>query len=83
MKKIKLNDFDENMGIFIDLEVNDDNAFKYKNEMNISYEKLVIEHKELLEKDCKYFIYCHGGQRSKKAVGILEFYGYDVTLVYK
>lgn len=83
MKKIKLKDYDENMGIFIDLEIKENSDFKYKNEMDISYEKLVVEHKELLDKKCKYFIYCHGGQRSKKAVNILEFYGYDVTLVYK
>ena len=83
MKKIRLKDFNEEMGTFIDLEVKDENAFKYKNEINVSYEKLIVEHKELLNKDCKYYIYCQGGQRSKKAVNLLEFYGYDVTLVYK
>lgn len=83
MKRIKLKDFDDSMGIFIDLEIKEEGSFKYKNEMNVSYEKLVLEHKELLNKDCKYFIYCYGGQRAKKAVNILEFYGYDVTLVYK
>ena len=31
----------------------------------------------------KYFIYCNGGVKSRKAVNVLEFYGYDVTLVYK
>lgn len=83
MKSIKLKDFEENMGIFIDLENKENDGFKYKNEINVTYEKLVLDHKELLDKECKYFIYCHGGQRSKKAVNILEFYGYDVTLVYK
>lgn len=83
MKKIKLKEFDESMGVFVDLEKRDENDFKYKNELVVSYEKLIINHKELLDKNVKYFIYCHGGQRSKKAVNILEFYGYDVTLVYK
>lgn len=83
MKKIKLKDFDENDGIFIDLENKEDVGFKYKNEMKISYDKLILEHRDLLDKKCKYFIYCFGGVRSKKAVNILEFYGYDVTLVYR
>ena len=57
MKRIKLKDFDDSMGIFIDLEIKEEGSFKYKNEMNVSYEKLVLEHKELLNKDCRYFIY--------------------------
>lgn len=83
MKKIQLKDFDENDGIFIDLENVDSNGFEYKNEIKVSYEKLILEHKDLLKKECKYYIYCLGGIRSRKAVNILEFYGYDVTWVYK
>lgn len=83
MKRIQLKEFDENDGVFIDLENVDTDGFKYKNEIRISYEKLLLEHREILDKNVKYFIYCQGGVRSKKAVNILEFYGYDVTLVYK
>lgn len=83
MKVIKLKDYSEKDGVFIDLENVDTEGFKYKNEIRISYEKLLLEHKEVLDKNVKYFIYCQGGVRSKKAVNILEFYGYDVTLVRK
>ena len=81
MKKILLKDYKSNMGIFINLGNTDtlvvDNSVYYK------YEDLLINHKEILDKGKKYYIYCNGGVKSRKAVNILEFYGYDVTLVYK
>lgn len=80
MKKILLKDYKENMGIFLDVNYNSSNVVN--NSINIPYERLLINHKELLDKNKKYFIYCNGGIKSRKAVNILEFYGYDVTLVY-
>lgn len=80
MKKILLKDYKEYMGTFIDVNYNNSNVVS--NSVNIPYERLLINHKELLNKDKKYFIYCNGGVKSRKAVNILEFYGYDVTLVY-
>ena len=81
MKKILLKEYKNYMGIFIDLSNNKpvivDNFIYY------DYENLLINHKELLNKDNKYYIYCNGGIKSRKVVNILEFYGYDVTLVYK
>lgn len=81
MKKILLKDYHDDMGIFID--VNSVDKKIVGNGVHISYEDLLINHKELLDKSKRYFIYCNGGVRSRKAVNILEFYGYDVTLVYK
>lgn len=81
MKKILLKDYKESMGIFIDINYTNSNVVS--NSINIPYETLLINHKELLDKDKKYYIYCNGGVRSRKAVNILDFYGYDVTLVYK
>ncbi len=78
MKKILLNDYDYNKGIFIDLS----NSKVVGSSMDVSYEDLLINHSELLDKSKKYYIYCKGGIKSRKAVNILEFYGYDVTLVY-
>ena len=80
MKKILLKDYKENMGIFLDVNYNSSNVVN--NSINIPYERLLINHKELLDKNKKYFINCNGGIKSRKAVNILEFYGYDVTLVY-
>ena len=81
MKKILLSDYKEYMGIFI--EVNDNYKMIVKNSIHIPYDNLVINYKELLNKSNKYFIYCNSGVKSKKAVNILSFYGYDVTLVVK
>ena len=81
MKKILLKDYKESMGIFIDINYN--NSEVVSNAINIPYERLLIDHSELLDKDKKYYIYCNGGIKSRKAVNILEFYGYDVTMVYK
>ncbi len=81
MKKILLKDYQKNMGIFIDVNNNDNNVVS--GSVHIPYEKLLINHSELLDKNKKYYIYCNGGIKSKKAVNILEFYGYDVTLIVK
>lgn len=81
LKKILLSDYQSKMGIFID--INNNESHVVSDEMHIPYEQLLINHKELLDKNKKYFIYCNGGIKSKKATNILDFYGYDVTLVYK
>lgn len=81
MKKILFKEYENSMGVFIN--INSQNSHIFDNEINVNYENLLINHKEILDKNKKYFIYCNGGVKSKKAVSILEFYGYDVTLVYK
>lgn len=79
MKKILLKDYKQAMGEFIDVNYNDSKVIE--GAIHIPYEKLLINYKELLDKNKKYFLYCNGGIKSKKAVNILEFYGYDVTFV--
>jgi rhodanese-related sulfurtransferase len=80
MKKILLSDYKEDMGIFI--EINNTYNNVVKNSVHIPYDNLLVNYKELLDKSKKYYIYCKSGMKSKKAVNILGFYGYDVTLVY-
>ena len=80
MKKILLSEYKPSMGIFI--EVNDSYNNVVKGSIHIPYENLLVNYKEFLDKNKKYFIYCKGGIKSKKVVNILSFYGYDVTLVY-
>ena len=83
MKRININDFNPSMGILID--VRDPVYYEkehYKNSINIPYNKLLLNHKSLLDPGKKYYITCTKGHKSKKAVSILEFYGYDVTQVY-
>lgn len=84
MKRIEDKTYDKSMGILID--VSDEISFKIKHHpssINIPYEKLLLNYKELLKKNQKYFITCAKGIHSKKAVSILEFYGYDVTQVIR
>lgn len=80
MKKIMLADYKSDMGIFI--EINDTYNNIVKNSVHIPYESLLVNYKEILDKSKKYYIYCKGGIKSKKAVNILGYYGYDVTWVY-
>ena len=83
MKRINIKDYNPSMGVLID--VRDPIYFEkehYKNSVNIPYNKLLLNYKALLKKDQKYYITCTKGHKSKKAVSILEFYGYDVTQVY-
>ena len=82
MKSINENDFTPNMGILID--VKDPISYQEKHNpysINIYYDKLLLNHKILLDKNKKYYIMCDKGHKSKKAVRILSFYGYDVTYV--
>ncbi len=81
MKKILLKDYHSNMGIFIDVSTVNTNIVP--GVKHINYEQLIVNHREILDKNKKYYIYCNGGIKSRKAANILEFYGYDVTLVYK
>ena len=81
MKKLLWKDYRINIGIFID--INNEARKVVKDYKHIRYEELMINYSELLDKNKKYYIYCNGGVRSKKAVSVLSFYGYDVTLVYK
>ena len=82
MKSIKEIDYNPNMGILID--VKDPLSYKEKHNpysINIYYDKLLMNHKTLLDKNKKYYIMCDKGHKSKQAVRILSFYGYDVTYV--
>lgn len=81
MKKIKLKDYNSFMGELID--VNDNKNPNINSSMHIRYDDLLINHKELINKNKKYYIVCNGGVKSKKVVAMLEFYGYDVTLIEK
>ncbi|MBR1414126.1 MAG: rhodanese-like domain-containing protein [Bacilli bacterium] len=82
MKTIKLSEYQTYMGILIDIR----NPLTYKEKhidgsTNIPYDKLLLHYKEYLDKNKSYYIMCSSGIKSKKAVRILEYYGYDVTQV--
>lgn len=71
------------MGILIDVEdANTYNSSHMKDAINVPYEKLLVSHRDYLKKGTKYYIYCKKGFKSRKAVSILEYYGYDVTQVF-
>ncbi|MBQ7030936.1 MAG: rhodanese-like domain-containing protein [Bacilli bacterium] len=82
MKTIYENEYSPALGILID--VKDPLSYKEKHNpysINIYYDKLLMNHKTLLSKNKKYYIICDKGHKSKQAVRILSFYGYDVTYV--
>ncbi len=84
MKRIDLNIYNESMGTLID--VSDPLTYQKKmipGSINIPYQQLLLHYKELLDKNKKYYIICTKGIHSRKAVSILEFYGYDVTQVIR
>ena len=82
MKRINIKDYNPSLGILID--VRDPIYYEknhYQNSINIPYNKLLLNHRTLLNPNNKYYITCTKGHKSQKAVSILEFYGYDVTQV--
>lgn len=82
MKTINEFEYRPEMGVLID--VKDPISYKEHHNpysINIYYDKLLMNHKSLLNKNQKYFIMCDKGHKSKQAVRILSFYGYDVTYV--
>ena len=80
MKRLSIKDYYKNMWTLIDIEQPIDYAtFHHPDSINIPYEKLMLNYKTLLDKNKPYFIICSKGTKSRKAVSVLEFYGYDVT----
>lgn len=82
VKSIKENEYMPYMGILID--VRDPISYKEghnSNSINIYYDKLLMNHKTMLDKNKKYYLICDKGHKSKQAARILSFYGYDVTYV--
>ena len=82
MKRINLANYNPSMGTLIDVQ----NAKDYMedptpNSINIYVDKLLLDHNKYLKKNQKYYIVCHKGYLSKKAVTMLEYFGSDVTQV--
>lgn len=84
MKRIRLNDYNSSMGTLIDVQ----NPIDYKDNptpgsINIYIDKLLANHKSILDYHKKYYISCSKGKLSQRAVAMLEFLGYDVTQVIR
>ena len=82
MKTININDYNSSMGKLIDIEPKEIyNQNHINGAINIPYETLLYNRERLLDKNETYYIYCRGGQKSKRAVNILDLYGYNVVQV--
>jgi rhodanese-related sulfurtransferase len=82
MKRISIRDYHESMGTLIDLS--DPITYekrKRPGSINLTYDKLMLHYQTFLKKGEPYFILCTKGIHSKRAVAILEYYGYNVTQV--
>ena len=83
MKRISINNYNLSMGKLIDVQDSVSyNELHYPGSINIPYDTLMLNHKDLLSKNESYFIICRKGHKSRRAVNMLEFYGYNVTQVY-
>ena len=79
MKRLNINDYHKSMGTLIDIENKIDyQEYHHPDSINIPYETLLLNHKTYLDKNKRYYIICRKGSKSRKAVALLEFYGYDV-----
>ena len=82
MKSIYINEYDPSMGKLIDIEPKEIYFQKHINgAINIPYETLLYNRDKLLNKEETYYIYCHGGHKSKRAVNVLDLYGYNAVQV--
>ena len=82
MKSIHISEYNPNLGTLIDIE-NKEIYMKshIDGSINIPYETLLYNKDKLLDKNKTYYIYCKGGHKSKRAVSILEMYGFKVVQV--
>lgn len=83
MKRIKLSEYNPSLGILIDVQHPDDYLIHPTMGQNIYADKLLLNYKNILSKNKKYYIVCNKGYLSRRVVAVLEFYGYDVTQVIK
>lgn len=82
MNTILLSDYNQSLGILIDIE----DPFTYNDwhdsrAINIPFNKLIYNFNTLLDKNKKYYIYCRGGVKSRRAVSTLNIYGYNAIQV--
>lgn len=82
MKTIKMEEYTPDMGILISLEDPED-FVPIKGSINYKLSKILDNPSKYLDKNKKYYFYCNQGTRSRRAVSILEVYGYNVVKVTK
>ena len=82
MRSIMLGEYYPSLGKLINVEDETDYNIKHvPGSINIPYDKLLYNKDSLLNKNETYYIYCEGGHKSKRAVNILEAYGFKVVQV--
>lgn len=80
MKRLDIKDYYKSLGTLIDVQHPlDYQKFHHPDSINIPYDKLMLNYKTLLDKNKSYYIVCNKGTKSRRAVSILEYLGYDVT----
>ena len=80
LKRININAYQKGMGELIDLSgVVDYNISHHPDAINIPYQRLMLYYDHYLDKNKSYYLTCHKGIHSAKAVTLLEYLGYDFT----
>jgi len=82
LKVIKIEEYNSNMGKLICVDPKELYLQHHiVGSINIPYETLLYNRDRILNKEETYYIYCHGGHKSKRAVNVLEIYGFKVVQV--
>lgn len=82
MKTIKIYEYNESMGMLIDVRHPLDYNIEHDpRSINIYSDKLIYNHSKYLNKNDKYYIICKNGITSKKVVYRLSLIGYNVIQV--
>lgn len=82
MKVISINDYNENMGILIDVRHPLDYVKKHDpRSINIYADKLILNHSKYLNKNDTFYIICSKGLLSSRVVRTLSYYGYNLVQV--
>ena len=82
MKTINMDEYTEGMGVLVSLEDAED-FMPIKGSINMNINKVLDNPNAYLDKNKTYYFYCQKGSRSRRAVQILDVYGYKVVRVIK
>ncbi len=83
MKKEQYNNINKNFSI---IDLRDRNEYlknHFSNSINIPYDVLMSNYKNILVKNKCYYIICSKGKLSKRAASMLNYFGYNIIVIEK
>lgn len=83
MKKEQYNNINKNFSI---IDLRDKKEYlneHFSNSINIPYDMLMTNYKNILIKNKTYYIICNKGKLSKRAASMLNYLGYNIIVIEK